>query len=79
MASPKNNPANTDITIARPPSPCHTQSHIPQRPAGHQNWFPGADEGAEKQVLDELNQSTAEGAYNLDLGVPKGKDHEYEP
>ncbi len=41
--------------------------------------FPGADEGAEKQVLDELNQSTAEGAYNLDLGVPKGKDHEYEP
>jgi hypothetical protein len=40
--------------------------------------FPGADEGAEKQVLDEFNQSTAEGAYNLDPGVPKGKDREYE-
>ena len=35
----------------------------------------GVDEGVEKQVLDELNQSAAEGAYALDPGVPKGKDY----
>jgi hypothetical protein len=78
MASPKNNSANTDITIARPPVLAILRASY-QRPTGHQNRFPGVDEGVEKQVLDELNQSAAEGAYNHDRRNETGKDHEYKP
>ena len=80
MASPKNNRVRT-LTSRSPEAP--PALAIPratyQRSAGHQNRFPGVDEDAEKQVLDELNQSAAEGEYNPDRRNETGKDHEYKP